>query len=65
MSHYKNIVVKVPRRNAGWQYGRNQWQEWCAVNCRGDFAVTSRNRDEILAGFDLECDAALFLLRWA
>lgn len=65
MPQYRNIVVKVPRGNAGWQWGRNQWQEWCAVNCRGDYQVTSRNRDEILAGFDLECDAMMFLLRWS
>jgi hypothetical protein len=65
MPQYRNIVVKVPRGDTGWQWGRNPWQEWCAVNCDGDYQVTSRNHNEILAGFDLERDAMMFLLRWS
>jgi len=65
MNYYKNFVVKVSRGNNGWQYGRNQWQEWCAVNCRGNYEITSRNHTEIHGDFDLESDAMMFSLRWS
>jgi hypothetical protein len=65
MPQYRNIVVRVPRGNAGWQWGHNQWQEWCAVNCRGDYQVVAYNNSEITGGFDLESDAMMFMLRWS
>lgn len=64
MIQYRNTVVKVPYDNAGWVYGKNRWQEWCAVNCQGNYDVISRS-NTILAGFDLESDAMMFMLRWS